>query len=538
MKVTIAQPEYSTDITRADELFEKELALFDQCDSTSDLIVFPEACDVPALAKGLEEFRALYPKYNARLVAKAKETAKRCGATLFFNGIHEVNGALRNTTYAIDKTGEIVGYYYKQHLTPGESGKNRKLGSRYSYEHTEPTIIEIDGVRYAFLTCYDFYFYEAFANIARYNPDVIIGCSHQRTDTNLALQIFSQNCAYNCNAYMVRSSVSMGLDSELGGGSMVVAPTGEVLCNMYSRVGLESVEIDPKKRYLKPMGFGNPDGSHHEYIEQGRRPWKYRPAGSAIVLPDALMPYPRVCAHRGFNTVAPENSMPAFGAAIALGAEEIEFDLWPTKDGEIVSIHDDTLERVSDGQGKVYEHTYEELAKLDFGVKRGERFKGLRILRFEDILKKFSCHTIMNIHITVLSYDEPYPEEYLKKIVALIKKYDCEKYVYFMIGSDTYIKQFKEYAPKIPVCVGAGQRPWDIVDRAIELGCEKVQFFMDYYNDEMIAKAKANGIICNICGEDGPEAAKKFIEMGMDTILTNDYLSVSNVVERNFPDVR
>ncbi len=45
------------------------------------------------------------------------------------------------------------------------------------------------------------------------------------------------------------------------------------------------------------------------------------------ILPnDKDMPYPRVCAHRGFNTIAPENTMPAFAASIALGAEEIEFD--------------------------------------------------------------------------------------------------------------------------------------------------------------------------------------------------------------------
>jgi glycerophosphoryl diester phosphodiesterase len=45
--------------------------------------------------------------------------------------------------------------------------------------------------------------------------------------------------------------------------------------------------------------------------------------------------------------------MPAFGAAIALGAQEIEFDLWSTRDGEIISLHDATLDRVSNGHGKV-----------------------------------------------------------------------------------------------------------------------------------------------------------------------------------------
>ena len=113
---------------------------------------------------------------------------------------------------------------------------------------------------------------------------------------------------------------------------MVVAPTGEVLLNMHSRIGLATVDIDPKNKYYKPAGFGNPPSAHYEYIEKGRRPWKYRPAGSAIVRHDEIMPYPRVCAHRGFNTVAPENSLPAFGAAVAMGAEEIEFDLWFTKE--------------------------------------------------------------------------------------------------------------------------------------------------------------------------------------------------------------
>ena len=86
----------------------------------------------------------------------------------------------------------------------------------------------------------------------------------------------------------------------------------------------------------------------------------YKNSGAGFVESDTEMLYPRLCAHRGFSTIAPENSMPAFGAAIALGAEEIEFDLWYTADDEIVSIHDPTLERVSNGTGKVNEHTLAE----------------------------------------------------------------------------------------------------------------------------------------------------------------------------------
>ena len=61
------------------------------------------------------------------------------------------------------------------------------------------------------------------------------------------------------------------------------------------------------------------------------------------------MPYPRICAHRGFNTVAPENSLAALGAAIGMGAVEIEFDVRFTRDGVPVVAHDSHLERVSNG---------------------------------------------------------------------------------------------------------------------------------------------------------------------------------------------
>lgn len=530
MKVCLIQPAYCTDYSKSDEYFEAELSHLDRCDESMDLIVLPESADIPCLAKTREDAEASVRKYKDRLIEKCRETARRCNSLLFVNARYEMeDGSLRNTTYAIDRNGEIAGLYFKEHLVPSEVSV-MKLDSDYTFEHTEPTVIEIEGLRFGFLVCYDFYFYENFANMARHNLDIIIGCSHQRSDRHSALEIMCRHLAYNTNAYVVRASISMDEGSDICGASIVVAPDGEVLANMKSRVGLETVEIDPKKKYLKPAGYGNPDAAHYEYIETGRRPWKYRPAGSAIVKHDSLMPYPRICAHRGFSSVLPENSLPAFGAAVAMGADEIEFDLWPTLDGEIVSIHDATLERVSNGAGKVWEKTFEELRALDFGIRYGEKFAGMKIPTFKDILKKFSCHTVMNIHVKTLS--DEYSDEAMKKIVSLIRKYDCEKYVYFMISHDGVIKKFKEYAPDIPVCVGhLPERPWEIVDRAIELGAEKVQLFSPYFNREMIDKAKANGIICNVFFADDADEAKKYLDMGIDTILTNEYNLISQILK-------
>ena len=531
MKVCIIQPAYSTDYSKSDEYFEKQLELLHQCDESMDLIVLPEATDIPCLAGSKENADRSAAKFTERILDEVSKTAKRCHAMIFVSARSEGNGAPRNSTYAFDREGKIVGLYHKQHLTPGEVSIS-KLDSDYSFEFSAPTIIEMEGLRFGFLTCYDFYFYEAFANMARENLDIIIGCSHQRSDTHRALEIISQFLAYNTNAYVVRSSVSMDENSDIGGASMVVAPTGKTLLNLFSKVGLATVEIDPKDKYFKPAGFGNPPSAHYEYIEKGRRPWKYRPGGSAICRYDAIMTYPRVCAHRGFNTIAPENSLPAFGAAVAMGAEEIEFDLWFTKDGEVVSIHDSTLDRVSNGTGKVWDYTLEELRQFDFGAKCAPEFAGMTIPTFEDILKKFSCHCVMNIHLKT----EGEKPEYLKKVMDLIHKYDCEKYVYIVSGQENVLSRLQQEFPQIPRCCGAGadkEKRWSMMERAIRYECQKVQLMKGYFNQEMIDQAHAHGMICNVFWSDDPEETEKYLEMGIDVILTNDYNRIAQVVRKH-----
>lgn len=531
MKACIIQPPYSMDASQSDEYFNYKLEMLDKCDNSIDIIVLPEYSDVPCATETREKTLFYHDKYINILFDKCKETAKRCNSLVFVNALCEINNNYRNTTYAIDQNGNVVGKYFKKHLPPLELD-TLKLDSGYTFEHSDPYVIEINGLRYGFLTCYDFYFYEAFAKIAKEKVDIIIGCSLQRSDSHDAIETMCKFLAYNTNAYVIRSSVSFDEKSDICGASMVVSPYGKVLKNMKGQFGMATVEFDPLDKHLKPAGFGNPDAPHYEYIEFGRKPWQYRFAGSAIINDDKTMSYPRVCAHRGFSTIAPENSMPAYGAAIAMGADEIELDLWPTKDGEIVSCHDRNLDRVSTGEGLITDYTLQELLQLDFGIKFGERFKGIKILTFEDILRKFSGHVIMNVHVKPLSYVEDYPEDVMKKIVELVKRYDCEKYVYFMLETDMQIKQFKKYAPEISVCVGhLESRPWEIVDRAIELGCEKVQLFKPYFNQEMIDKAHSHGIICNVFWSDDVDETEKFLKMGMDTILTNDYNLISQYVK-------
>ena len=88
------------------------------------------------------------------------------------------------------------------------------------------------------------------------------------------------------------------------------------------------------------------------------------------------------------------------------------------------------------------------------------------------------------------------------------------------------------YAPDIPVCLGwdGNKDKMSMVDRALKLGIKKIQLFKPYFDENTVKRAKENGIICNVFWSDDPEEAQKFLDMGIDTILSNDYLRVSSAV--------
>ena len=104
-----------------------------------------------------------------------------------------------------------------------------------------------------------------------------------------------------------------------------------------------------------------------------------------------------------------------------------------------------------------------------------------------------------------------------------------------MTSSDESLEEFHKIAPEICRCVGwngVTDKPLEIVDRAIRLGCEKVQLFKPYYSKEMIDKAHAHGIRCNVFWSDEPEEAQKFFDMGIDVILSNNYLQIANLIHK------
>ena len=96
---------------------------------------------------------------------------------------------------------------------------------------------------------------------------------------------------------------------------------------------------------------------------------------------------PLIEAHRGDSSNAPENTIAAFDRAIRLGVASIELDIHPCRDGTLMVIHDDTVDRTTDGSGSVSDFTVEQLLCLDAGAKFSPEFKGERIPRLTEVLQ-------------------------------------------------------------------------------------------------------------------------------------------------------
>ena len=131
-------------------------------------------------------------------------------------------------------------------------------------------------------------------------------------------------------------------------------------------------------------------------------------------------------AHRGVSTEYPENTMPAFRAALDSKFEQIETDPQYTKDGVIVLMHDSTINRTcrhEDGTVietplRVCDMTYDDLLNYDAGIHKGIRFKGTRVPRLEELLE------LLNDTDVLLDLDKKITADKIDPLLDLVKRYN------------------------------------------------------------------------------------------------------------------
>jgi glycerophosphoryl diester phosphodiesterase len=111
---------------------------------------------------------------------------------------------------------------------------------------------------------------------------------------------------------------------------------------------------------------------------------------------------PLIFAHRGACRVAPENTLPAFEAAVGLGADGVELDVQYSSDGELMVFHNPSLEATTDGAGRLTSHTSEELRALDAGSFFGPEFAGTRIPTLDEVLDLLNGKLLVNVELKAL----------------------------------------------------------------------------------------------------------------------------------------
>lgn len=108
---------------------------------------------------------------------------------------------------------------------------------------------------------------------------------------------------------------------------------------------------------------------------------------------------PMIIAHRGAKGMAPENTLAAFRLGLDQGCEGIELDIHLTADGEIVVCHDDTLDRTTDGKGRIYDKTLEEIKRYDAGSWYSDSFRGEKVPTLGEVFDVIPDSIMVNVEV-------------------------------------------------------------------------------------------------------------------------------------------
>ena len=151
-----------------------------------------------------------------------------------------------------------------------------------------------------------------------------------------------------------------------------------------------------------------------------------------------------VIAHRGASSYAPENTLAAFDLALQMGARHIELDVDMTSDGHVVVIHDDTVDRTTNGSGPVTGHTLAALRALDAGSWFGAAFAGAQIPTLDEVLARYQgrahVHTEIKGHTTDLSH----------RTADLVRHHRMSDQVTITSFQRVRLEEVRAYAPELP----------------------------------------------------------------------------------------
>ena len=240
-----------------------------------------------------------------------------------------------------------------------------------------------------------------------------------------------------------------------------------------------------------------------------------------------------IVAHRGFSTMAPENTLSSIRAAIEAGATACEFDVHRSRDGAVVLLHDETVDRTTNGTGTVTEMTLSQLKQLDVGSWKDARFTGERIATLEEALALFKtadCIPVIEIKMQGIS----------QKVVDAVRKAGMTDRAAVIAFDKTVVEEIRGLEPKLACAWLYGktlsgtplqQAKW-IADEAASCKTKMVDLNSQILSNEIIAELHRRGICIWCWTVDSPAYMDALMRWQVDGITTNRPDRLVPLVER------
>ncbi len=236
----------------------------------------------------------------------------------------------------------------------------------------------------------------------------------------------------------------------------------------------------------------------------------------------AKIPRPTIFAHRGASAYAPENTLAAFELAIQQAADAIEMDVKLTADGEVVVIHDQTLDRTTGKSGRVGKSTLAELRTLDAGSHFDISFKGEPLPTLSDVFEKIGKRILYNIELTnYASLTDDLPE----KTAALVEAYDLVGEVLFSSFNPLALIRVRRRLPAAPIALLAGG---GIVGRLARSGVGALLAYQALHvaypdvTPELVAATHRRNCRLHVYTVNDKDEMLRLLNLGVDGIFTDD----------------
>lgn len=228
----------------------------------------------------------------------------------------------------------------------------------------------------------------------------------------------------------------------------------------------------------------------------------------------------RVLGHRGASFYAPENTIPAFELALEQGADGIELDVHLSKDGELIVIHDERVDRTTNGKGFIKDLTLEELKSLDASYDKAE-YAGAVIPTLAEVYSLFRENDkIVNVEIKTDIFDYP---GICEKLLELEKSAGMQGRVIYSSFNHYTVREMKALAPeeKIGLLYMSGlYAPWEYA-KTVGAECLHPYFLSVSRNPRMVEECTKLGIETNLWTVNESVWMERFKKLGVTSLITD-----------------